>query len=226
MTAVDTKILKNNFGPFPAKVAVQCCETVQKIIKLFPADILDNEKDATLLKAKRYGCKMKINIADDKESENFDDSDSEYETDKGDHFATQFKEQLNLDQAKRMQIVPSGRGKTEAKPQIESESTWLLDQCQVYFPHHDSPETMATALYDVLISNKNDAEIQNELFELVGFDAIDLIGQLLKKRKDLVSLQNTDGALKFKSSQRKPLIASQVTIQVKLKDKKSVNRTN
>ena len=219
VTAVDTKILKNNFGPFPASAAAKCCETVQKLVKIFPDGVLDNEKETSEVKTKRYGSKLKINVADE-EMMISDESDSDYEPDKADQFVDQFKEQLNLNQTKgsndvvNMQNLRMSSG-TNHKPDSQVESSWLLNQCQIYFPGHESPETMATALYDVLISNGNDAEIQNELFELVGFDAFDFIGELLKRRKELVSTQDTrESGVKLKSSSKKPLIASQVTIQV------------
>ena len=219
VTAVDTKILKSNFGPFPASNAEKCFEIVHKLLGLLPNGVLNKENDSSLLNAKRYGHKLKVNV-EDEDGFNQDDSDSDSETEKGDSFVTQFKEVMNLDQSKSCNIaanIPSSRNSSEAthNQDLDTESSWLLNQCQIYFPGHESPETMATALYDVLISTRNDAELQNELFELVGFEAFDFIGELLKRRSELVSLQNTIGAGKFRDLSKKPHFASQVTIQVR-----------
>lgn len=218
VTAVDTKILKSNFGPFPASIAVKSCEIVQKLLELLPDGALIKDKNSSLNKSKRYGHKLKVSVAEERQGMISDNSDSEWEEDKGDHFLSQFKEQLHLDQSKRPTdsfSAPSTKGTKERfKEERQTESSWLLNQCQAYFPNHESPEAMATALYDVLISSKNDAEIQNELFELVGFEAIDLIGQLLKKRKELVGSHDNRSDVKYKTSSKKPSVTSQVTIQV------------
>ena len=216
VTGADTKILKDNFGPFPARNAEKCCEIVQKLLNLLPHGALDSNKNSYSLNSKRYGHKLKVNIVDEEEFM-LDDSDSDFEIDKGDRFVDKFKEQLTLDHAKQytdMFNVQPARNSPEYKQEQETESSWLFNQCQVYFPGHESPETMATALYDVLISTKNDAEIQNELFELVGFDAFDFIGELLKRRKELTSSQHITSSMKSRNSSKKPLVASQVTIQV------------
>ena len=219
VTAVDTKILKSNFGPFPASNAEKCFEIVHKLLGLLPNGVLNKENDPSLLNAKRYGHKLKVNVVDE-EGFNQDDSDSDSEAEKGDSFVNQFKEVMNLDQSKLshdITNVPAKRNSSEAtqNQELDTESSWLLNQCQIYFPGHESPETMATALYDVLISTRNDAELQNELFELVGFEAFDFIGELLKRRSKLISLQDTIGAGKFRDLSKKPHFASQVTIQVR-----------
>ena len=218
VTSVDTKILKDNFGPFPASSAEKCCEIVHRLLSFLPSGVLDRDKESHVTDAKRYGHTLKIKVVDEG-SLFFDDSDSDHEGGKGDNFVNQFKEQLNIDQSKQYRDTRSlphvkSSPVVEHKQEEASESSWLLNQCQKYFPDQESPETMATALYDVLISTKNDAEIQNELFELVGFEAFDFIGELLKRRKHLVSSQDTMNSVKFRNSGKKPLVPSQVTIQV------------
>ena len=214
VTGADTKILKDNFGPFPARNAEKCCEIVQKLLNLLPHGALDSNKNSCSLNSKRYGHKLKINIADE-EALMLDDSDSDFETDKGDKFVDKFKEQLSLDHSKQYTVQPArNNSEVSYRQEQETESSWLFNQCQIYFPAHESPETMATALYDVLISTKNDAELQNELFELVGFEAFDFIGELLKRRKELVSSPDAVYNVRSRTSSKKPLVASQVTIQV------------
>ena len=222
VTSVDTKILKNTFGPFPSSAASNSCEIVQKLVRLLPEDAFEKLEGKTGPKRKRYGHKLKIDV-EDTSSVPVEESDSDDDIDKGETFLNQFKEQLAIDQTKRGNElnIPVSRNKQPSNQNtVNDDTSWLLNQCQKYFPNQDSPETMATALYDVLSSKKNDAEIQNELFELVGFEAIDLIGQLLKRRKELVSggeMTNGfggDQGIFWKKNVKKPFVGSQVTIQV------------
>eukprot|EP00795_Rhopilema_esculentum_P017649 gene17649-9293_t len=215
VSAVDTKILKDRFGPFPATIATQCCKTVQKILNLVPEDAFALSKSESNKEQKRYGHSFKLDFKYENDT-NFEDTDSEAENDVADKFMNQFMEQLSLDQVKPFNENPLV-GSSSTNTSYEDETSWLLNQCQRYFPSHDSPENMASALYDVLISDKNDAEIQNELFELVGFEAIDLIGQLLKRRKEIATgegnVHRPRNDRKWKNEAKRPAVASQVTIQ-------------
>lgn len=227
VSGVDTKILKNTFGPFPASAATKCYEIVKKLMQILPDDAFDDalSKDSEAAH-KRFGSKIKIDFTNEKplvsDSEDSEDDDPNHV----DEFVNLFKEKIAVDQtAKNLNLFGQPKVATKATaPSNKQEPSWLLTQCQLYFPNQESPENMATALYDILASTKNDAEIQNELFELVGFEAIDLIGKLLMQRKDLTAIQkplyHENGQQKRQG--RKPQFASQITIQVILYNLKLV----
>lgn len=54
---------------------------------------------------------------------------------------------------------------------------------------HDRPHTLVTCAgaYEALASAKSDEALQNDLFELIGFDHFDLIQRLLLRRDDIVA---------------------------------------
>ena len=49
-------------------------------------------------------------------------------------------------------------------------------------------DELTSAIFDVLSSSKSNDQIQNDLFDLLGFEAFDLIQELLTHRKDVVDV--------------------------------------
>lgn len=65
---------------------------------------------------------------------------------------------------------------------------WLEDGYDKYncilpgFSH----EEFCKSMFQILASNRSDNELQNELFEMLGFDAFELISEMLENRKSIV----------------------------------------
>lgn len=49
-----------------------------------------------------------------------------------------------------------------------------------------SEEEFCKSMFQILASNRSDNELQNELFEMLGFDAFELISEMLDNRKIIV----------------------------------------
>lgn len=67
--------------------------------------------------------------------------------------------------------------------------SWLIGECE---KHASSSKGLAaddlfSALFDMLSSERTNEEIQNDLLELLGFDAIELITKLLHERYGIVN---------------------------------------
>lgn len=98
------------------------------------------------------------------------------------------------------------------KPKLEVLNRgWLLK--------HVNADLVDT-LIDALKSSKSNEELQNEVFEIVGFDKFEVIQKLFDHRKRIVQKIEIDerrNQLKMKNSTttngQKPVIAAQVTIQ-------------
>lgn len=99
------------------------------------------------------------------------------------------------------------------KPKLEVlNRAWLLK--------HVNPDLVDT-LIDALKSPKSNEELQNDVFEIVGFDKFEVIQKIFDHRKRIVQKIEIDerkNQLKMKSSNsnnahQKPVIAAQVTIQ-------------
>eukprot|EP00056_Hartaetosiga_gracilis_P020004 m.17114 g.17114 ORF g.17114 m.17114 type:complete len:2059 (+) comp8097_c0_seq2:2-6178(+) len=77
--------------------------------------------------------------------------------------------------------------------QIESaddqlSTVWLKHRCEREFLSQgkDTVNSMCVAIYDLLSGSKTEDELQNELFDLLGFDKFEMIQDLLIKRKAIV----------------------------------------
>lgn len=94
--------------------------------------------------------------------------------------------------------------------------TWLLAQVSA---------DIIESLISVLKSKKTNAELQNELIELLGFDKFDLLETILENRKQIVqNLENddkmnkiidraADNYLNNANRSKKPVVSSQVVVQ-------------
>ncbi|XP_013879087.1 activating signal cointegrator 1 complex subunit 3 [Austrofundulus limnaeus] len=86
-----------------------------------------------------------------------------------------------------------------------------------------NPEELCSSLFEMLASNKSDNELQNELFELLGPEGLEMISTLLQQRVSIVdSLLSTphdrpsyqaDVGRKVSGEVNKPAYGCQVTIQ-------------
>ncbi|XP_037640122.1 activating signal cointegrator 1 complex subunit 3 isoform X1 [Sebastes umbrosus] len=86
-----------------------------------------------------------------------------------------------------------------------------------------SPEELCTSLFEMLASHKSDDELQNELFELLGPEGLEMISTLLQRRAAIVdSLLSIppdrtgyppDVSRKVSGEVTKPTFGCQVTIQ-------------
>ena len=68
--------------------------------------------------------------------------------------------------------------------------SWFRQQCEIYFKESDSGDLsvtdMCSALFDILTSPREDSAIQNDLFDLLGFDRIEFIQELLNSRQEII----------------------------------------
>lgn len=67
---------------------------------------------------------------------------------------------------------------------------WLMEECQKHSVSTKgglNAEDLFSALFEMLSSDRNNEAIQNDLLELLGFDAIELISKILQERYNIVS---------------------------------------
>ena len=104
-------------------------------------------------------------------------------------------------------------------------ASWLKEKMEAAFPPGSgfSVEEITVAIFELLSSAKPDELLQNDMFELVGFERFELIGELLQHRVDIVvstqsmlassapiATNQVSGKKKHKDG---PSVASSVTIQ-------------
>ena len=176
-----------------------------------------------------FGQKSKISV--DFENKNFDElfagfSDSNEQTLQGDNFVELFKDKLNVhsNQAENTNNVRPTPHQLQAVKQFSS--SWLATQCENHIAQQKDSALNVTdltsAVFEILNSTKTNDEIQTDLFDLLGFDAFDLILKILEHRNDIItaaiqpSYQDDQADYQYidpTRKQNKPLPGQQVTIQ-------------
>ncbi|XP_074644659.1 activating signal cointegrator 1 complex subunit 3-like [Tubulanus polymorphus] len=214
----ETNKLRAIFGPFPASAATKACQVVQRIVAHLPDDIIDElcTVDDEVNVAKEFGKNIKFEAAEFPivgELEFSSDTDSE---DVNVEFDMKYS---NIDHASAVKV--NDRQKTYSK---KYDANWLLAQIESEFDSESSvsaPE-MCTTVLNILATSKSDDELQNELFELLGFDRFELIQELLQRRLQVVkSAADMENALAFVKTattqkvtpENRPNYGCQVTVQ-------------
>ncbi|XP_071491238.1 activating signal cointegrator 1 complex subunit 3-like [Diadema antillarum] len=113
-----------------------------------------------------------------------------------------------------------------AKGQADSKLAWLEEEVGKTLCREGSnslgltTDALCQKLLVELTSAKTNDELQTDLFDLLGFDCFELIGQLLTNRKDIVTEATQTNLARIAAegrkerlSNQKPTYATQVTIQ-------------
>ena len=178
--------LKSVFGAFPASAATKACHIIQNIILLLPEECLalidkrNEEKHNEPLK--EFGSDIKFAPYKSKVV-SLDDallSDSEDEN---------VENQMDFPTIKEEQIPSKDTSSGGATNKDEINGSWLRNQCEHYFGDSSSGLSvldLCSALFDILSSDRDNEAIQNDLFELLGFDRFEFIQTLLANRHRIV----------------------------------------
>lgn len=97
--------------------------------------------------------------------------------------------QMDFPIIKEQQIPSSGTSSGEASNKDEINGSWLRNQCEHYFGNSSSDLSvldLCSALFDILSSDRDNEAIQNEIFDLLGFDRFEFIQTLLANRHRIV----------------------------------------
>lgn len=236
VNSVESSKLKQIFGPYATSLAKKAFDTVQQLVNFLPevSSEISNDKSQKDFR-KYFGSKIKVNLNFndkdlDKLFENFDESHSS--NDHGDKFLQTFKNKLFID-SKTNHSFGSGAAAAASSSQEEKtnnykfSSSWLYNVCSNHVNSNScslSTNELTSAIFDVISSSKLNDQIQNELFDLLGFEAFDLILQILENRVLIVDAacdtqqqQHQNQEYQFIDPTRKrdkPIPGSQVTIQV------------
>lgn len=182
--------LKENLGAFPASAASKSCHIIHNIVTLLPEESVLylikslSQPNAGQKLEKEFGAGVKFfamrnNVAvEPSEDSLVSESDSENESDGLDTFPC---EQWKYD--------PAESASCDSTSDHKVDSLWLRTQFEQLLgdsPGDLSALDLCSAVFDILSSARDDAEIQNELFDLLGFDRFEFIQSLLTNRRKVV----------------------------------------
>ena len=247
ITSTESIKLKRTFGPYSASLATRAFNAVQNIVQYLPEDNIYSNKNDT--RKFYYGKDFKFDINFDEKNfeELFGDCDGEPNSKPTEDFLfNSFQQNLHINNIAPTSVpsksVASSLNANAASRKVQNNflnrtvttngtntfsTSWLYEQCRDHLkkcPGTFDASDLASAVFEILSSKKTNDSIQNELFELMGFEAFDVIQKILENRElviqvakiplengfDCSKYQNIDPTRKL----HKPVPGSQVTIQV------------
>lgn len=219
----ETKAIRQMFGPFPSSSATAACNATNRIISHFSQDDL-----TALVQMAEDECSDVVffgkNLAfsfDMHDLDHFDELPINGEAQKT----------ISLDYKKFLNEHFQEHYTPELKPVEKTNGSFLWCEVEKYLnatlkEMTEAPriEDLCCTLYDMLASVKSGDELQDELFELLGPEGLDLIEKLLQNRITIVDrFLNSSTDYKFQALQdsckkilgenTKPNYGCQVTIQ-------------
>ena len=247
ITSTESSKLKQTFGPYPASLATRAFNAVKNIVQCLPEDSFYSNKNDTTKSYYGKNFKFDINFDEKNFEELFGECDDEINSKPTEDFLfNSFQQNLHINNIPPTSVhskpVASSLNVNAASRKVQHNfldttvttngtntfsTSWLYEQCREHLKQ--SPGTfdasdLASAVFEILSSNKANDSIQNELFELMGFEAFDLIQKILENRELVIQvtkipLENGFDSSKYQNidparKPHKPVPGSQVTIQV------------
>ncbi|XP_065194378.1 activating signal cointegrator 1 complex subunit 3-like [Sycon ciliatum] len=175
--------IKQMFGPFPASAATQACASAQALLKKLPnvqKRLQDNEVKSTANDSSNdkhsFGEGIKFDGAVPGSLYSMHQQEwGVKETEQ------QRERQKQLAEEDVLAITAQQRG---------YDSEWLRQESAKYAslnPSGLTAEHLATAVFDLLTSSQNDDQLQGQMFDLLGFEAMEFIQTLLANRQLIVA---------------------------------------
>ncbi|XP_076593233.1 activating signal cointegrator 1 complex subunit 3 isoform X1 [Chaetodon auriga] len=223
----ETRAIKQMFGPFPSSGAEASCASVAQLVaSLGDSRVEDFIQTQSSRHNPQRGSTFGRNIAFSYDCYTLDPLEDLPCS--GIH-----EEKVNLDFINFLNNQQSGRkitGEEEVSSSVRSLSSGdgaiLRREVEKYLNGGNmissSPEELCTSLFEMLASHKSDDELQNELFELLGPEGLEMISTLLQERAAIVDSLLTvapdrtgyppDVGRKVSGEVTKPTYGCQVTI--------------
>ncbi|KAM9353179.1 activating signal cointegrator 1 complex subunit 3 [Symphorus nematophorus] len=187
----ETRAIKQMFGPFPSSGAEASCASVARLVaSLGDSRVEDFIQTQSSRHNPQRGSTFGRNIAFSYDCYTLDPLEDLPCS--GIH-----EEKVNLDFINFLNNQQSGR-KTAGEEEMSSsgrslssgDGTILRREVEKYLNGGNmissSPEELCTSLFEMLASHKSNDELQNELFELLGPEGLEMISTLLQQRTAIV----------------------------------------
>lgn len=207
----QVQLLYGFFGPIPNTAAHEAQQAVALLCKNFSDEELDNLMLDEKNSCDEFGKNIKFNcpvffqedfsfLETDEKSEN-DDAGFDMR-----YVASEGRKMLPPTKSKELEIIEPG---------------WLLNHMKIFFAEDETAFGMSlhdatNTLFELLCQSKSDTELQNELFELLGFDRFELIELILSRRQEIIGMtqqkKNKPVAVQ-KANMTRPVYGCQVTVQ-------------
>uniref|UniRef100_A0A8C2WX86 Activating signal cointegrator 1 complex subunit 3 n=1 Tax=Cyclopterus lumpus TaxID=8103 RepID=A0A8C2WX86_CYCLU len=225
----ETRAIKQMFGPFPSSAAEASCACVARLVAQLGDSRVENFIQTLCSRPNpQRGSAFGRNIAFSHDCYTLDPlEDLPCSGIHEDSASLDFINFLNNQQSERKAGEEEGSG--SGRPLSSGHEAVLRTEVEKYLDGGNmissSPEELCTSLFEMLASHKSDDELQNELFELLGPEGLEMISVLLQRRAAIVDSllsTSTDRTTQYHKLQiclynlgevTKPTYGCQVTIQ-------------
>uniref|UniRef100_A0A8C2Z061 Activating signal cointegrator 1 complex subunit 3 n=1 Tax=Cyclopterus lumpus TaxID=8103 RepID=A0A8C2Z061_CYCLU len=218
----ETRAIKQMFGPFPSSAAEASCACVARLVAQLGDSRVENFIQTLCSRPNpQRGSAFGRNIAFSHDCYTLDPlEDLPCSGIHEDSASLDFINFLNNQQSERKAGEEEGSG--SGRPLSSGHEAVLRTEVEKYLDGGNmissSPEELCTSLFEMLASHKSDDELQNELFELLGPEGLEMISVLLQRRAAIVDSllsTSTDRTSHFTTigEVTKPTYGCQVTIQ-------------
>ncbi|NWX11126.1 ASCC3 protein, partial [Caloenas nicobarica] len=227
----ETKAIKQMFGPFPSSSATAACNATCRIASHFTEEQLT----ALMQMAEEQNCDNRVffgkNIVFSFDMHDLDHSEElpvNGEADEQKIISLDYNKFLN-NHLNHLQNYCDEKSGLKSLEKVDDSFLWCevgkyLNESQGGTPGGPTTEDLCCTLYEMLASTKSGDELQNELFELLGPEGLELIEKLLQNRSLILERSLTcpndnrfqtlqEQCKKFIAENTKPNYGCQVTIQ-------------
>uniref|UniRef100_A0A3Q3K309 Activating signal cointegrator 1 complex subunit 3 n=1 Tax=Monopterus albus TaxID=43700 RepID=A0A3Q3K309_MONAL len=223
----ETRAIKQMFGPFPSSAAETSCACVAQLVAPLGDSRVEDFIHTQSSWHSQRGSTFGRNIAFSYDCYTVDPLEDL-------SWSGIHEESMNLDFINFLNNQQSGRKVTSEQEASSSgrslssgDGPILRTEVEKYVNRGNmissNPEELCTSLFEMLTSHMSDDELQNELFELLGPEALEMISTLLQQRTAIVDSLLTiptdrtgsplDMSQKANTEMTKPTYGCQVTIQ-------------
>ncbi|XP_074539494.1 activating signal cointegrator 1 complex subunit 3 [Halichoeres trimaculatus] len=224
----ETRAIKQMFGPFPSSAAEASCSSVARLVApLGDSRVEDFIQTQSSRHNPQRGSSFGRNIAFSYECYTLDPLEElPYSGLNEEDMSLDFINFLNNQQSGRKSAA-EGEGSGSGRSLGSGDGSILRIEVEKYLNGGNmissSPEELCTSLFEMLASHRSDDELQNELFELLGPEGLEMISTLLQSRAAIVDSllaippdrtgYPPDMTRKVSGEVTKPTYGCQVTIQ-------------
>ncbi|EDV24592.1 uncharacterized protein TRIADDRAFT_25989 [Trichoplax adhaerens] len=211
----ESETIRRVVGPFPQSSASQACKIVQQLVHLIPDQQMDKFRNLNKPLSQNqnnpieFGKGIKFTFADLDQvdyTSNEGNTENDFQFDIGYKSPQQESTKIQQKDTTEEPIALQGLCNQYLKDKVKD--GWKL-------------EDICSVLLDILQSPRSNEDIQCELCDILGLDKLEFAMLLLEKRTDLVQSAKTidmsrDCYQKNNAnsrSDRKPVVASQITVQ-------------
>ncbi|XP_038129491.1 activating signal cointegrator 1 complex subunit 3 [Cyprinodon tularosa] len=220
----ETRAIKQMFGPFPSSAAEASCACVARLVApLGDSRVEDFIQTQSSRHSAQRGSSFGRNIAFSYDFYSLDPLEDLQESERVEqHFINFLSNQQSGNKSTGEDEV--SRSGTHSG---SGDGSVLQREVEKYLEGGNmissNPEELCTSLFEMLASQRSDDELQNELFELLGPEGLEMISVLLQRRTGIVdaflsvpderTVYAPDVSRKVSGEMSKPAYGCQVTIQ-------------